>query len=212
MSRTHEIGHGSQTRSLDRAIRVAQEVHEAGQALQVAHLSQRPGGARPRVPETGIEELRQAAELYQGDFLEEVYVKNALVFEEWVLTQRERLHELMLEGLDALVAQYINRAEYNTGISYATRLLELDPWRESAHRQMMILLAQSGQRSAAISQYETCHRILAEELGVEWESIAGDSKKSKVRNLLLYLYRRNRVDELIDLMQASEDTLESSDQ
>ncbi len=46
---------------------------------------------------------------------------------------------------------------------------------------------------------------MAQKLSVDWDIIAGDSKKSKVRNLLLYLYRRNRVDELIDLMQASED-------
>jgi predicted ATPase len=43
----------------------------------------------------------------------------------------------------------------------------MDPWREEAHRQLMLLLARSGQRSAALRQYETCRRILADELGVE---------------------------------------------
>ena len=47
------------------------------------------------------------------------------------------------------------------------RLLELEPWREEAHRQLMIWLAQSGQRNAALVQYELCCRALAEELGVE---------------------------------------------
>ncbi|MFZ1399194.1 MAG: hypothetical protein WAS33_19980, partial [Candidatus Promineifilaceae bacterium] len=40
-------------------------------------------------------------------------------------------------------------------------------------------------------------------LGIDWEQLAIASKKSKVRDLLHYLYRRNRVDELIDLMHAS---------
>ncbi|MAU00503.1 MAG: hypothetical protein CL608_25450 [Anaerolineaceae bacterium] len=40
-------------------------------------------------------------------------------------------------------------------------------------------------------------------LGVDWEQLAMTSKKSKVRDLLHYLYRRNRIDELIDLMQAN---------
>jgi hypothetical protein len=31
--------------------------------------------------------------------------------------------------------------------------------------------------------------------------IGGDSKQTKVRNLLLYLYRRNRIEELIEMMQ-----------
>lgn len=37
-------------------------------------------------------------------------------------------------------------------------------------------------------------------LGIDWEQLTVTSKKSRVRDLLLYLYRRNRVDELINLM------------
>ncbi len=40
-------------------------------------------------------------------------------------------------------------------------------------------------------------------LGVDWEQLTMTNKKSKVRDLLHYLYRRNRIDELIDLMQAN---------
>ena len=40
-------------------------------------------------------------------------------------------------------------------------------------------------------------------LNIDWEQIGYGSKKTRVRELLLYLYRRNRVDELIDLMQES---------
>ena len=38
-------------------------------------------------------------------------------------------------------------------------------------------------------------------LGVDWEQLANGSKKTKVRELLLYLYRRNQVDELVALIQ-----------
>lgn len=40
------------------------------------------------------------------------------------------------------------------------------------------------------------------ELEVDWEIVAGDGKKTKVRNLLLYLYRRNRIGRLIELLQS----------
>ncbi|MCA9900413.1 MAG: hypothetical protein KC433_19615 [Anaerolineales bacterium] len=40
-------------------------------------------------------------------------------------------------------------------------------------------------------------------LGLDWEQLAVTSKKSKVRDLLHTLYRRNRIDELIGLMHAS---------
>jgi hypothetical protein len=42
---------------------------------------------------------------------------------------------------------------------------------------------------------------IAVDLGIDWQMIGGDSKQTKVRNLLLYLYRRNRIEDLIDLMQ-----------
>ena len=42
---------------------------------------------------------------------------------------------------------------------------------------------------------------LTARLEIDWELLGGDNKKSKTRNLLLYLDRRNRVPELIDLLQ-----------
>jgi DNA-binding SARP family transcriptional activator len=57
--------------------------------------------------------------------------------------------------------------DLTAGIEYAARLLSLDPWRETAHRQLMILLARNGQRSAALAQYETCRQVIDEEFGVE---------------------------------------------
>ena len=38
-------------------------------------------------------------------------------------------------------------------------------------------------------------------LDIDWEQVGYGSKKNRVRELLLYLYRRNRVGELVDLMQ-----------
>ena len=52
------------------------------------------------------------------------------------------------------------------------------------------------------------------EMDIDWEIIAGDGKKAKVRNLLLYLYHRNRIDQLIDLLQsqpAEDDTRTNKD-
>ena len=43
----------------------------------------------------------------------------------------------------------------------------LEPWREDSHRQFMMMLALSGQRDAALAQFETCRRTLHEELGLK---------------------------------------------
>ena len=42
---------------------------------------------------------------------------------------------------------------------------------------------------------------LAAELDVEWDNMPGTSKKSKVRSFLLYLYRRERIGELVNLLK-----------
>ncbi|MCP5094685.1 MAG: AAA family ATPase, partial [Chloroflexi bacterium] len=48
----------------------------------------------------------------------------------------------------------------------ANHLLQLDPWREEAHRQLMQLLAHTNQTSAALKQYERCRHLLTTELGI----------------------------------------------
>ena len=118
-------------------------------------------------PDKDPELLREAAALYQGDFLQGFYVRDAPAFEEWMLLERERLKDLALQALQTLAAYYTVHGEYAAGLDYTGRLLAMEPWREEAHRQVMLLLARSGQRSAALAQYETCRRILQEELGVE---------------------------------------------
>lgn len=49
---------------------------------------------------------------------------------------------------------------------------------------------------------------MASDLGIDWEIIGGDNKKTKVRRLLLYVNRRNRLHDLLDLMQADLSTEE----
>ena len=68
--------------------------------------------------------------------------------------------------LHRLTADALARQATSEGIAYARRSLVLDNWREEAHRQLMHLLALDGRRSDALAQYESCRRLLAENLGV----------------------------------------------
>src|SRR5690349_12217401 len=58
------------------------------------------------------------------------------------------------------------RGDYASQCTYARRQLALEPWREATHAQLMRGLWASGQRAAALEQYELCRRILADELGL----------------------------------------------
>jgi adenylate cyclase len=125
--------------------------------------------ARTTATQVDVERLQRAVDLYRGDFMEGFHVRQAPAFEEWVLARRARLRELALDALHTLAVHYAGQGEagHAASIDYTTRLLALEPWREEAHRQLMLLLARSSQRGAALAQYEVCRQMLAQELGVE---------------------------------------------
>jgi DNA-binding SARP family transcriptional activator len=99
--------------------------------------------------------------LYQEDFLAGWYVRRAPEFEEWMLMEREQLRRLVVRGLSFLTERCLNEGNEASGLRAVERLLQLEPWLETAHQQRMRLLARMGQRGAALTQYETCRQILA---------------------------------------------------
>ena len=110
---------------------------------------------------------QNALSLYRGDFLEGFYVRDAPDFEQWVLVQRAHYREAVVNGLHTLASYADQQGDLPQAITHTRRLLTLEPWREEAHRHLMLRLARNGQRAAALAQFESCQRILAEELAVE---------------------------------------------
>ena len=113
------------------------------------------------------ENRRQAVALYRGDFIDQFYLSDSDAFEEWAVLKRGRLRELALDALCQLAEFHTAHGDHQQSLTYAQRQLELDPWCEEAHQQAMRALALAGRYSAALSQYETCRRGLADEIGVE---------------------------------------------
>ena len=111
--------------------------------------------------------LQEAAGLYRGDFLAGLSLPDSEAWEEWVIVRREGLHIQALELLTMLGMLHDQRQDYTALCRDARRQLELEPWREPAHRQLMRGLALSGDRAAALTQYSTCCQVLARELGIE---------------------------------------------
>lgn len=111
-------------------------------------------------------ELQEAVALYRGHFLEDFFLRDAPLFEEWMTSERERLWQLARQARLRLVEHYIGRRLYTEGIACVTELLKQEPWLEEGHQQLMRLLARSGQRSAALAHYEVASKILYDEFGV----------------------------------------------
>jgi len=111
--------------------------------------------------------LEHAATLYQGPFGEGLDLPDAPEFEEWCSLQRERCQRLALQALGWLAEAYGERHRYGEALEVARRAEALDPWHEETQRLLMRLLAESGDRNAALAQYEDCREALRRELGVE---------------------------------------------
>src|SRR5207247_6100453 len=72
------------------------------------------------------EALDAAVALYQGPLLDGVHVAEA-AFEEWLESERARLHELVLDALRRVLARHDKSGRLDEAIQAATRLVALDP-------------------------------------------------------------------------------------
>ena len=109
--------------------------------------------------------LESAISLYQGDFLEGLDVESE-EFDAWVSLERERFRLSVLGGYDHLIESYSQAGEPAAALDVIERLLRLDPLRERTYCLSMRLLAESGNREAALRQYHVCEQVLDEELGI----------------------------------------------
>ncbi|MGD8244911.1 MAG: AAA family ATPase [Anaerolineae bacterium] len=113
-----------------------------------------------------IEALRQAVDLYRGPFLAGFSLPGSPEFEVWALEQKGDCERLFLEVLLGLIEGHTGRQEHDTAIAYARRYLDTDELAEDVHRRLIGLYAATGNRSAALTQFERCAAILERELGV----------------------------------------------
>jgi DNA-binding SARP family transcriptional activator len=156
-------------RVLARARCPALRVDQRTVALDPAHVEVDALAFERHIEEGRPEALARAAAFYRGDLLEG-FVVDAPPFEEWLLTERERLRELALEAFAKLLAHQTRAGLTDRAIQTALRLLALDPLQEPVHRALMRLYVRQGRRAPALRQYQMCVSVLERELGVEPEA------------------------------------------
>src|SRR5215475_7802582 len=100
-----------------------------------------------------IKNLERAALLYRGEYLEGFHLREA-EFERWLSAVRRELNEKAVNTLDKLLSNRLASSAIEAGITIATRLLALDPLRESAHRGLMQLYCKQGRYASDLQQYQ----------------------------------------------------------
>lgn len=106
-----------------------------------------------------LDNLRKAVGVYKGVFCEGIYA-------DWCLIERERLERRYLWALGLLMADQIQNRSYREAISFGNDIVKQDPLREEVHRALMLCYWKSGDSTRSIRQFQSCARLIQEELGI----------------------------------------------
>ncbi|OBS09058.1 AAA family ATPase [Acidihalobacter prosperus] len=113
-----------------------------------------------------MESLLYRLGLYRGMFMEDLRNEAGEDFGLWLEERRARTHRLMLTMLEAACTRYESQNDPMAALRWAGRYVELAPWDEDGHRRLIRLLADNGQRGAAIAHYRAMAESLDRELGI----------------------------------------------
>jgi DNA-binding SARP family transcriptional activator len=83
----------------------------------------------------------------------------------WIEAHRRKLKALLLRGLEILSLTSAQNGEPALGVQYATELVDIEPFRETAYQQLMRMHAANGNRGEALRVFERCRTVLRDELG-----------------------------------------------
>lgn len=111
-------------------------------------------------------DLREAIELYQGDFLDG-FLLDEERFDQWTLAERDRLHRMALRAHATLIETATRGGSVDDAIMFAQRSLRVDPVQEAVHRTLMRLYMQAGDHTTALQQYDMLAKLLRRELSTE---------------------------------------------
>jgi DNA-binding SARP family transcriptional activator len=112
-----------------------------------------------------LEALETGTRLYGGRFLDGLE-SGSLAFDEWISLERDRLQEAVLAMFQRLADAGESAGDFRRMQDCARRQLEIDPFREVAHRQLIRALALAGQQGAALTHYRQCQTLLEKELNL----------------------------------------------
>lgn len=157
-------------------------------------------------------DCERAAALHIDEFLSGFALNGAPAFDDWIVVERESLRRAAARCLATLGRAALADGDHEKALAHLRRWLSLDPLDESAHRSLIEAYVATGDRAAALRQYDACVRVLEEELAVApleettalYESIKGGTvsvPRSRTRSIAVsipFVGRSAEVQRILD--------------
>jgi DNA-binding SARP family transcriptional activator len=86
---------------------------------------------------------------------------------EWVIVERERIHQLRLHALELLCERLAAAGRFGPAVEACLAAVAAEPLRESAQRALISVYLAEGNSAEAVVQYRCYRQLMHEELGLE---------------------------------------------
>ena len=103
-------------------------------------------------------------ELYQGSFLQGFYIKDAPDYENWYLTERDRLEGIYIDALFQKLKEAVAIRNMAQVSRYGRELMAHNPYDESIYILLLRTYCESGNMRQALELYNEMKKIFREEL------------------------------------------------
>jgi len=103
--------------------------------------------------------------LLTGPLLDGLYGQQP-EFEDWIASERQRFSTLSLKILERAAELELQNGKTDDALALARRMVSLDPLRDASQIFLIRILAQHGERAAAVQQFNTYEAFLQKELDV----------------------------------------------
>jgi DNA-binding SARP family transcriptional activator len=87
-------------------------------------------------------------------------------YDDWVLSERERLQEIRVRALESLTDYCLRRGDTGSAMAAAVAATAVDPLRESAHRALITVHLAAGNNADAVREFRRYRRKLQHEFGL----------------------------------------------
>ncbi|MFK7805724.1 MAG: BTAD domain-containing putative transcriptional regulator [Anaerolineae bacterium] len=114
-----------------------------------------------------IDQLQTAVALYRDRFMHGISLGDSPEFEHWVGSMSEFYRRKQIDGLQTITDHFISQEDWHQASDSLVQLLQLEPWNENGHRQLMRSYAYQRKFDSALKQFQICQETLWQELEVE---------------------------------------------